>query len=53
MCATTARSVWREDVDGHLRLLLSWEGAVLDVTAVGRCRGWDRELNAAVRGRGI
>lgn len=48
-------SVWRELVPqgrtdiGSLRLLLSWEGRVLDVTAAGTCRGWDQELNEAVR----
>lgn len=49
MCTVAGHSVWREDVGGHLRLLLSWEGAVLDITTIGHCRCWDKELTAAVR----
>lgn len=43
-------SVWREAVPdgqpsaGSHRLLLAWDGRVLDATDLGQCRGWDRQL---------
>ncbi|PRW59057.1 collagen alpha-1(XII) chain-like isoform X1 [Chlorella sorokiniana] len=47
-------SVWREVVPEReaggrsLRLCLAWEGTALDVTGLGACRGWDKEMTAAV-----
>lgn len=34
---------------GSLRLCMAWDGTALDVTDVGACRGWDKDMTAAVR----